>query len=277
MESEITNSAAAFGLEVVGHYDPSHDGQHLFRVSHLCRRILSSPQFVGRTDIDRQLVEMAAFLHDITDKKYATDERPPALVWGELFKKLEPLGFTDAERKRKLQEIVERVSYRHQLEEESLPNCPARFPELDIVQDADRLDAMGAIGIARCIAFGSVRGRAIYDEHTQTYAEWLKMGGPEVQIETYKKLGATNHTDGTSVGHFYDKLLHLKNRMNTQEGKKLAIERHHFMVRFLQTLEREIIAASPTPRKCPLGRTGKMWVSVACLSAAAIGWVYYRS
>ena len=97
--------------------------------------------------------------------------------------------------------------------------------EMQIVQDADRLDAIGAIGIARAFNYGGYKGRPIYDRSVP----------PELHIskETYKNSSAP------SLNHFYEKLLLLKDRMNTAAGKELAQQRHHFMEVYLQQLAGE--------------------------------------
>ncbi len=96
--------------------------------------------------------------------------------------------------------------------------------ELQIVQDADRLDAMGAIGIARAFSYGGFKGREMYD--------------PGQGLVNPPGL-ADSRNSASTVHHFYDKLLVLKNLMNTPTGRKLAEERHDFMVRYLEQFYRE--------------------------------------
>ena len=93
-------------------------------------------------------------------------------------------------------------------------------PELKVIQDADRLDAIGAIGIARCFNYGGFKNRAIYDPSIEANTNMNK--------EEYKKSVAP------SINHFYEKLLLLKDQMNTKTGKKIAEERHFYMENFLQ-------------------------------------------
>lgn len=94
--------------------------------------------------------------------------------------------------------------------------------ELQIVQDADRLDAMGAIGIARAFNYGGYKGRAIYD--------------PTIPPQIHTDKESYKNTSAPSLNHFYEKLLLLKDRMNTATGKQLAAQRHSFMEAYLQQL-----------------------------------------
>jgi hypothetical protein len=103
--------------------------------------------------------------------------------------------------------------------------------EFQIVQDADRLDAIGAIGIARCLTFGGARGRSLYDAQTPKLEDW--------QLGEAREGGAGSGSSST-VDHFFDKLLKLKVLMNTESAKKLAQARHDFMLVFLKQMEEEI-------------------------------------
>ena len=92
--------------------------------------------------------------------------------------------------------------------------------ELEVVQDADRLDAIGAIGIARCFNYGGFKNRALYNPEISPNLSMTK--------EVYK------NSNGPTINHFYEKLLLLKDKMNTASGKKIAIQRHAFMETYLQ-------------------------------------------
>ena len=98
--------------------------------------------------------------------------------------------------------------------------------ELDVVQDADRLDAIGAIGIARCFAYGGFKNREIYNPEVPPNLNMTK--------EEYK------NSTAPSINHFYEKLFLLKDRMNTVTGKKIALERHEFMELYVNQLFKEI-------------------------------------
>jgi uncharacterized protein len=104
-------------------------------------------------------------------------------------------------------------------------NTSFSSPELDVVQDADRLDAMGAIGIARAFNYGGFKNREIYNPAVSPEMEMTK--------EAYKKSNAP------TINHFYEKLLLLKDRMNTNTGKKIASERHAFMEKYLEQFYQE--------------------------------------
>ena len=104
---------------------------------------------------------------------------------------------------------------------------PQKFksPELDVIQDADRLDALGAIGIARTFNYGGHKGRSIYNPEIKPNLQLTK--------EEYK------NSDAPTLNHFYEKLLLLKNLMNTEKGKKMAEERHDFMLAYLDQFYKE--------------------------------------
>ncbi|MCL5436141.1 MAG: HD domain-containing protein [Patescibacteria group bacterium] len=165
---------------------------------------------------DRFVIELAALLHELDDIKLThekSDKPVTAARW------LARLG-VDKQRRMLILRIVERMSFRKSLE------VRAQKPlEQQIVEDADRLEVLGAIGIARVFAFGGKLGRPMYDPMVKprkniTYAQYIQRGGD-------------------SISHFYEKVLLLKNRMNTRTGKKLAKSRHNFVVKFLREFFKE--------------------------------------
>ncbi len=166
-----------------------HDYYHIERVVKMAKRIAQEE------NADLFLVELSAWLHDLGDYKLHNGvDRAAELISGFLL--LQGLG---SETIKKVLEIVSQVSF-------SKGNAPTTL-EAKIVQDADRLDALGAIGLARTFAYGGSKQREIYN--------------PESPEET-------------SIQHFYDKLLKLKGLMNTDAAKKLAEERHLFLEQFLE-------------------------------------------
>ena len=156
---------------------------------------------------DMFLVEMAALLHDVDDWKLANAESGKAKQW---LKKCE----LQPETVEKITAIIEQVSFKGAGEENRAATIEAK-----VVQDADRLDAIGAIGIARTFAYGGSRNREIYN--------------PEVKPVFHTDFDAYKKNQSHTINHFYEKLLLLKDLMNTKTGKKMAEERHEFMKQFL--------------------------------------------
>lgn len=166
-----------------------HDYYHIERVVKVAKKLAEEE------NADVFMVELAAWLHDLGDYKLNDGvNRSAELISGFLL-----LENVEAKIIHKVIEIVSQVSF-------SKGNKPTSL-EAMIVQDADRLDALGAIGVARCFAYGGKKGNEIYN--------------PE-------------HPEETSIQHFYDKLLKLKDMMNTSAAKKIAEERHQFLENFLQ-------------------------------------------
>lgn len=183
-----------------------HDWWHTCRVWKTARRI-------GQTEhADLQVVELAALLHDIADWKThggdSTVGPEVARQW------LVPLG-VDGKVVEHVCRIIADISFKGAGVEQ-----PVLSLEGQVVQDADRLDAIGAIGIARAFAYGGAKGRLIHN--------------PEVQPQQHQTAKAYLNSGGTTVNHFYEKLLLLKDRMNTATGRAIAEERHQFMEEFLR-------------------------------------------
>lgn len=157
------------------------------------------------------VVQLGALLHDIADSKFHNGDETigPARAWEFLQSQNVP-----EETIIHVVNIIENISFKG-------GNFEKKFSskELDIVQDADRLDALGAIGIARAFNYGGFKNRALYNP---SIAPNLNMS-----IEEYKASTAP------TVNHFYEKLLLLKDKMNTKTGRRLAVERHNFMENYL--------------------------------------------
>jgi len=187
-----------------------HDWWHVWRVWRMAGRI-------GRAEgADLLIVEMAALLHDIADwKSYGGDSAvgvQTACDW------MASLGI-DAVAAQHVCRIIADISFKGAGVAE-----PTLSFEGKVVQDADRLDAMGAIGIARAFSYGGSKGRLMHDPAAQP-----------VLHDT----PAAYLAGGTSVNHFYEKLLLLKDRMNTATGKALAERRHRFMEQYLSVFFEE--------------------------------------
>lgn len=164
-----------------------------------------------------EVVELSALLHDIADPKFHQGDETLALKISKDF--LDSIQ-VDARVINQVLFIVENISFKNKD-----AKIDARPIELDIVQDADRLDALGAIGIARTFHFGGFKNNPLYDPSIEPKLNMSK--------EEYKK------SRGTTINHFYEKLLLLKDLMNTAKGKKMAEERHLFMKSFLKQFLKE--------------------------------------
>ena len=180
-----------------------HDWWHIHRVRNLSLKIAETEGG------NRFIIEMAALLHDLDDWKINGDEKGGrAIGW------LKNIKTSETEIK-KIAEIIDQVSYKG-----VGVTTIATSIEAKIVQDADRLDAIGAIGIARTFAYGGNKGRPIYL--------------PEIKPELHNDFDSYKKGTAPTINHFYEKLLLLKNRLNTRTAIEMAEKRHIFMEQFLE-------------------------------------------
>jgi uncharacterized protein len=183
-----------------------HDWFHTLRVYH--NAILISKG----ENVDTLVVALGALLHDIADSKFhdGDDTIGPKMARAFLFK-----HNVDSLVMEHVINIIENISFNKSFEEGE----KFRSPELDVVQDADRLDAIGAIGIARCFNYGGFKNRALFDPSIKPNMNMTK--------EEYKTSTAP------TINHFYEKLLLLSDKMNTKTGRRIAKQRHQFMEQYL--------------------------------------------
>ncbi|WP_029036285.1 HD domain-containing protein [Salinimicrobium xinjiangense] len=188
-----------------------HDWFHIERVLKNAREIAAGE------DVDLLVVELGAMLHDIADYKFHNGDESigPQLAKNFLKEQEVPDDIIDH-----VVNIINWISFKGGNETQEFNS-----PELQVVQDADRLDALGAIGIARTFNYGGFKGRPIFDPAIKPNLNMSK--------EEYK------NSTAPTINHFYEKLFLLKDRMNTETGKKLAEERHVFMEEFLKQFYRE--------------------------------------
>ncbi len=178
-----------------------HDWWHIWRVWRLARRIAETE------GAEMYICELAALAHDVEDHKLG---RPP----GTLAAWLEEAG-VDGPTARRVTDIARRISFRGAQVADETPCLEGR-----VVQDADRLDAIGAIGVARAFAYGGSRGRPIYDP-----------GETPIMHDSFESY---RRSRSSSLMHFYEKLFLLADRMHTPAARALARERHAFMEAFVQ-------------------------------------------
>lgn len=198
----IRNKTEVFVKELFDNEGSGHDWWHIYRVRNLALKLCE------KEGGDSFIVEMAALLHDVDDWKLNGDGKPAkAQKW------MESVSLSEKSIKTILK-IIDQVSFKGAGVETKAATIEAK-----IVQDADRLDAIGAIGIARTFAYGGSKSRLIY--HPEIH--------PEIHsdFEDYKKSTAP------TINHFYEKLLLLKDRLNTETAKEIAIKRHIFMKDYL--------------------------------------------
>lgn len=197
--------------------DASHDASHVWRVRDLALSLAREEGLASNPD-SMEIVELAALLHDIGDYKYLRDPSEEKIV--ENF--LEDEGLEESKKMRILN-IIKKMGFKDEIA--GLAN--AEFsPEFGVVQDADRLDAIGAIGIARCFTFGGSRNRVLHDPAIKPRSD--------VSKEQYMK-----KEEQTTVNHFHEKLLKLKDLMKTEAGRRRAEKRHKFMEEFLMEFYEE--------------------------------------
>jgi uncharacterized protein len=210
--AEIIEKTTAFVRETLAAAEGGHDWWHIHRVWVNAKKIADGEQ------ADLLVVELAALLHDIADSKFhdGDEEIGPARA-GEFLRGLN----TDENTVVHVGQIIRNISFKSGFDTLSFHS-----KELEIVQDADRLDAMGAIGIARAFSYGGFKGREIYNPEIKPN---LNMSKQEYRTST-----------APSINHFYEKLLLLKDKMNTPCGRELAQQRHTFMEQYLAEFYNEV-------------------------------------
>ena len=205
IKTDLIGKTISFVKEKLANAEGGHDWFHVERVYR--NAILISKNEVCNTAI----VQLAALLHDIADSKFHDGDETVGPKMAREF--LESQEVDEATITHVIN-IIENISFKG-------GNFQNTFSskELDIVQDADRLDAIGAIGIARMFNYGGFKNRVIYDPKIAPKNKMTK--------EEYKK------NDSPTINHFYEKLFLLKDKMNTETGKEIAKERHRYMEGFL--------------------------------------------
>ncbi len=208
---ELINKTIELVKEKLEGTESGHDWFHIERVWKLSLKIQE------KEGGDKLIIELAALLHDIADPKFHNgDETIATKIVTEFLTEQK----VDKETIDKVVFIIENMSFKNR------KDAPENLPlELKIVQDADRLDAIGAIGIARTFNFGGYKNNLMYHPDIEPKLNQTK--------EEYKK------SNGTTINHFYEKLLLLKDLLNTETAKEIAEHRHQFMLQFLDEFYKE--------------------------------------
>jgi uncharacterized protein len=202
----LIGATVDFVRDTLKNAEGGHDWWHIHRV-------WTNAKLINQTEkTDQLVVELAALLHDIADSKFHNgDEEIGPRIAGNYLQSMN----VDATVIEHVQQIIRHMSFKAGFEKKSFHS-----PELEVVQDADRLDAIGAIGIARAFTYGGFKGRELYNPEIAPNLNMSK--------EEYKNSSAP------TINHFYEKLLLLKDKMNTPTGKQLAAQRHAFMETYLK-------------------------------------------
>ena len=207
----LIEKTIAFVKEKLEGAEAGHDWFHIERVWKLSKKIAE------KEGGNLEVIELSALLHDIADPKFHNGDETLALKISQNF--LEEIHVED-ELIEQVLFVIKNISFKNRAEAPENPPL-----ELQIVQDADRLDAIGAIGIARTFNFGGFKNNLMYHPEIKPNLGMNK--------EEYKK------SNGTTINHFYEKLLLLKDLMNTETAKRIASERHDFMLQFLDEFYKE--------------------------------------
>ncbi len=203
--SSLLTKTIAFVQEKLKNAEGGHDWFHI-------ERVYKNALLIAQNEnCNQTIVILGALLHDIADSKFHDGDETIGPKIARDFLKSEAIDETIIEA---VVKIIENISFKGGNNEKTYTSI-----ELDIVQDADRLDAIGAIGVARAFNYGGFKNRALYDPEIAPKITMSK--------EEYKKSTAP------TINHFYEKLLLLKDKMNTETGKQIAAERHRFMEHFL--------------------------------------------
>lgn len=204
-KEEIIDLTIAFVQKELANAEGGHDWWHILRVYNNAKLIAATEE------VDHFIVALGALLHDIADAKFHNGDEHIGPQKSSAFLRSLSVDETVVEH---VENIIRNISFKG-------GNFTAGFssPELAVVQDADRLDALGAIGIARAFHYGGFKNREIYNPSIRPNLQMSK--------EEYK------NSNAPTLNHFYEKLLLLKERMNTSTGKKIAAGRHDFMQQYL--------------------------------------------
>ena len=196
----------AFVKKQLANAEGGHDWFHI-------ERVYNNSLLIAKTEpVNLLVIQLGALLHDIADSKFHNGDETIGPKIAQKFLASENVDIAIIEH---VIQIIKNISFKG-------GNFNAAFAsaELNVVQDADRIDAIGAIGIARTFNYGGFKNRALYDPNIPPNLNMTK--------EEYKKSTAP------TINHFYEKLLLLKDKMNTETGKKLAQKRHEYMEQFIE-------------------------------------------
>lgn len=202
---QIIKNTEVFVKKTLKNAEGGHDWFHILRVWNNAKLIAKNE------NVDGFVVELGALLHDIADSKFHDgDETIGPKIAREFLENQQ----VDESTIIHIENIISNISFKGGNFEQQFNS-----PELEVIQDADRLDAIGAVGIARTFNYGGFKNRPLYN--------------PEITPNLNQSKEAYKNSEAPTINHFYEKLLLLKDRMNTVTGRKIAANRHQYMEHFL--------------------------------------------
>ena len=206
-KKKVIQNTICFVKKTLERSEGGHDWFHI-------NRVYKNALLIAKNEkVDLFVVQLGALLHDIADAKFYDGDESIGPKKARDFLKSQQVEETVISH---IENIILFISYKSSFDH----NRSFSSPELNVIQDADRLDAIGAIGIARCFNYGGFKNRSLYDPEIRPNLQMTK--------EEYK------NSTAPSINHFYEKLLLLKDKMNTKTGLIIAQRRHSFMNEFLQ-------------------------------------------
>ena len=211
-KKNIIISTIDFVKKTLANAEGGHDWWHIYRVWKTAKQIAKTES------VNIFIVELGALLHDIADSKFNNGDET---IGPKIAKEFLESQNVDVEIISHVDKIIKNISFKGGKEIQKFKSA-----ELDVIQDADRLDAIGAIGIARTFNYGGFKNREIYNPEILPNLNMTK--------EEYK------NSTAPTINHFYEKLLLLKEKMNTKTGKRIAEERHSFMELYLNQFYKEL-------------------------------------
>ena len=210
-QEKIIEATIDFVKKTLANAEGGHDWWHIYRVWKTAKEISKTES------VEPFIVELGELLHDIADSKFNNGDETIGPKLANEFLQSQNLPNDVIKH---VEAIIKNISFKGGKEIQQFKSA-----ELDVIQDADRLDAIGAIGIARTFNYGGFKNREIYNSELPPNLVMTK--------EEYK------NSTAPTINHFYEKLLLLKDRMNTETGKKMAAERHKFMEEYLKQFYKE--------------------------------------
>lgn len=205
MMQDPIQKTITFVKQTLKNAEAGHDWFHI-------ERVFKTALNINQEEKGNELViALAALLHDIADPKFNNGDENLGPNLAQSF--LQSIA-VEEEVVQHVKMIIQHMSFKNSFDDNSFTS-----KEMQIVQDADRLDAIGAIGIARAFTYGGFKNRVLYD--------------PSIKPEEHLSKESYKNTTAPTINHFYEKLLLLKEKMNTAAGKKIAAKRHQFMLDYL--------------------------------------------